>query len=142
MYARVARRPPRAAPSLSTEGRPKRRRETRTTTGDGTRVASREGQGRFMCETRRGGAFTISHRRTLRRALSADLPRQRVSMIHRAVLALDCTTLAPTTRTNALSLRNMAVTKSITNDEQHFIITNLTFTLSEVVSTSLHFSEE
>ena len=126
--ARVARRPPRAAPSLSTEGRPKRRRETRTTTGDGTRVASREGQGRFMCETRRGGAFTICHRRTLRRALSADLPRQRVSMIHRAVLALDCTTLAPTTRTNALSLRNMAVTKSITNDEQHFIITNLTFT--------------
>ena len=35
--ARVARRPPRAVPSLSTERRPKRRRETRTTTGDGTR---------------------------------------------------------------------------------------------------------
>ena len=64
--ARVARRPPRAAPSLSTERRPKRRRETRTTTGDGTRVASREGLGRFMFETRRGGGFTICHRRTLR----------------------------------------------------------------------------
>ena len=43
MYARrarrahVARRPPRAVPSLSTERRPKRRHETRTTTGDGTR---------------------------------------------------------------------------------------------------------
>ena len=35
--ARVARPPPCAVPSLSTEPRPKRRRETRTTTGDGTR---------------------------------------------------------------------------------------------------------
>ena len=49
--------PPRAAPSLSTERRPKRRRETRTTTGDETRVASREGLGRFMFEMRRGGAL-------------------------------------------------------------------------------------
>ena len=93
---------------------------------DARRVA--RGSGAFHVRDEEGGAFTICHRRTLRRALSADLPRQRVSMIHRAVLALDCTTLAPTTRTNALSLRNMAVTKSITNDEQHFIITNLTFT--------------
>ena len=48
MYARrvrragVARRPQRAAPSLSTERRPKRRRETRTTTGDGMREEDEE----------------------------------------------------------------------------------------------------
>ena len=35
--ARVTRRPPCVAPSLRTERRPKRRRETRTTAGDGTR---------------------------------------------------------------------------------------------------------
>ena len=40
--ARVARRPPRTAPSLSTERRPKRRRETRTTTGDGMREEDEE----------------------------------------------------------------------------------------------------
>ena len=40
--ARVAHRPPRATPSLRTERRPKRRRETRTTAGDGTREEQEE----------------------------------------------------------------------------------------------------